>query len=172
MLLLKRLVSWHLKEHLNNEKQKFYIKRYPNFAIKIPVDCKTVVFFCVGHTNARGLWMKGLERVWIRRVGLGRDVTHARASRASIYASDAFGGSGLCERTNGNKKDDCFAVYYSREFSEIISYGKWIKVTEQYFPVVLFITLFEIVNKVWQFSWKLLSSAILWYCSLCCTRWF
>jgi len=25
--------------------------------------------------------------------------------------------------------------------------------------------------KVWPFKWKLLSSAFLWYCLLCCTRW-
>ena len=25
---------------------------------------------------------------------------------------------------------------------------------------------------VWPFKWKLLSSTFLWYCSLCCTRWF
>ena len=35
------------------------------------LDCKTVVFFAL-VTNARGLWTKGLERVWIWRVGLGR----------------------------------------------------------------------------------------------------
>ena len=26
--------------------------------------------------------------------------------------------------------------------------------------------------KVWPFKWKLLSSTFLWYCLLCCTRWF
>ena len=26
--------------------------------------------------------------------------------------------------------------------------------------------------KVWSFKWKLLSSTFLWYCLLCCTRWF
>ena len=26
--------------------------------------------------------------------------------------------------------------------------------------------------KLWPFKWKLLSSTFLWYCLLCCTRWF
>jgi len=25
---------------------------------------------------------------------------------------------------------------------------------------------------VWPFKWKILSSAFMWYCLLCCTRWF
>ena len=27
-------------------------------------------------------------------------------------------------------------------------------------------------SKVWRFKWKLLSGTFLWYCLLCCTRWF
>ena len=90
------------------------------------------------------------------------------------------------------------------------------KATEQYFPVVLFIMLYKVVltfesvdeilkcdhwnesywavlscgtvyyvvqggfnfwvcgwnPKVWPLKWKLLSSTFLWYCLLCCTRWF
>ena len=30
----------------------------------------------------------------------------------------------------------------------------------------------EIVTQMWLFKWKLLSSTFLWYCLLCCTRWF
>ena len=56
---------------------------------------------------------------------------------------------------------------------------KW-TATEQYAPVVVFIMMYRTVFtfafvgeiKVWQFIWKLLSSSFLWYCLLCCTRWF
>ena len=58
------------------------------------VDCKTVVFFAsVCQTNARGLWTKGLERVWKRRVELAREL---RALRPAIW----------------RKLNDCFAVYF------------------------------------------------------------
>ena len=56
---------------------------------------------------------------------------------------------------------------------------KW-KLTEQYFPVALLIMLYKVLNfwvcgwnpMVWPFKWKPLSSAFLWYCLLCRTRWF
>ena len=28
------------------------------------------------------------------------------------------------------------------------------------------------INVSWPFKWKLLSSTFMWYCLLCCTRWF
>ena len=49
------------------------------------------------------------------------------------------------------------------------------------FPVVLFIILYKVVLpfflcgwnlKVWPFKWKFLSNTFLWYCILCCARWF
>ena len=54
------------------------------------------------------------------------------------------------------------------------------KATEQYFHVVLFITLYKVVltiksvddPSVWPFKWKLSSSTCMWYYLLCCTRWF
>ena len=55
------------------------------------------------------------------------------------------------------------------------------KATEQYFPVVLFIMLymykvvltFESVDEILKcYQKKLMSSTFLWYCLLCCPRWF
>ena len=56
------------------------------------------------------------------------------------------------------------------------------KAIEQYFYVVLFIMLYKVDltftevceqnPSVWPFKWKLLSSTFMWYCLLCCTRWF
>ena len=45
-----------------------------------------------------------------------------------------------------------------------------IKATEQYFPVILFTMLYEVVLSVWPSKWKLLSSTFMWYCLLCCTK--
>ena len=53
------------------------------------------------------------------------------------------------------------------------------KAIEQYFSVVLFITLYKVVltfESVYEIlkydyiQWKLSSSTFLWYCSLCCLR--
>ena len=63
------------------------------------------------------------------------------------------------------------------------SYGVTIqmKAAEQYFLVVLFIMLYKVVltfESVDEFlkcdhsNERLLSSTFLWYCLLCCTRWF
>ena len=49
------------------------------------------------------------------------------------------------------------------------------KAIEQYFHVLLFIMLYKVVQaftSVWPLKWKLLSSTFMWYCLLCCTRWF
>ena len=54
------------------------------------------------------------------------------------------------------------------------------KATEQYFPVVLFIMLYEVVlsfesvDEILRVTiqMKLLSSTFMWCCLLCCTRWF
>ena len=32
--------------------------------------------------------------------------------------------------------------------------------------------LYRLNPSVWPFKWKLLSSTFMWYCWLCCTRWF
>ena len=83
----------------------------------------------------------------------------------------------------------CDAVYYAVQGgshfwvlgSKSLSVTIQMKATEQYFPVVLFITLYKVVlsfesldqnPKVWPFKWKLLSSTFLWCCLLRCTRWF
>ena len=50
-----------------------------------------------------------------------------------------------------------------------------IKATEHYFSAMLVILLHKMLPwnpKVWPFKWKLLSSPFLWYCLLCCTRWY
>ena len=54
--------------------------------------------------------------------------------------------------------------------------------TEQYIAVVLFITLYKVVLTLesvdeilecdYSFKRKPLGSTSLWYCLLCCTRWF
>ena len=54
--------------------------------------------------------------------------------------------------------------------------------TEQYFSVVLFITLYKVVLTLesvdeilkcdYSFKRKPLGSTSLWYCLLCCTSWF
>ena len=50
-----------------------------------------------------------------------------------------------------------------------------IKTTEQYFPVMLFITLNVWVcgwnYEVWSFNSRLLSNTFVWCCLLCCKRW-
>ena len=66
----------------------------------VTADCKWVVFFAlVRHTKARGLWTKGLERVWKRRVELGW------GSRALCVRVHAFGASRLPRRILREKSE-------------------------------------------------------------------
>ena len=49
------------------------------------LDCKTVVFFAlVCQTNARGLWTKGLERVWKRECNWGETLKNTANSAIMI----------------------------------------------------------------------------------------
>ena len=60
--------------------------------------------------------------------------------------------------------------------------GSYANLILPYFHLVLFIMLYkavlcfksvdETLVSMWPFKWKLLSSTFMWYCLLCCTRWF
>ena len=81
-----------------------------------------------------------------------------------------------------NKQTNKLLSNYFESVNEIILCDHLkLKATEQYFPVVLCIILYNVIltfESVDEILWcnhlneRLLSSTLLWYCLLRCTRWF
>ena len=89
-----------------------------------------------------------------------------------------------CKR---QRKSDCHCFIFHTRMDLLLNNQKILKCyhsNESYWAVLSCGTVYCAVQdgstfwvcgwnpKVWPFKWKLLSSTFLWYCLLCCTKWF